>query len=330
MPKITIATVTSNRDALLKRYLESLVDADCFQEVENLILLNGEDKKSEEILVKFCQNYKNISFIKCLKNGRGETRNTLIHNIKGEYLYFLDDDVLVDKKTISILLNTIHSYPDVDIFGGPNLTKADASCFQVAQGYALSSFFGTLLMSKRYKKSGKEKFTNDHSLILCNLAFRSNIFKESNILFNPGMVCAEENLLLNRLIQRGYKAMHVPELVVYHERRRDYPAFFWQIFNYGKGRSQAIKHFPSLKNFIYFIPGIFLLYLISLIFIHGSHYLFLLVVYLFLCFIFSLAILVKSRQIGVFFLVPFLFSTIHIAYALGIFYELFNYRVGKK
>ena len=52
-------------------------------------------------------------------------------------------------------------------------------------------------------------------------------------------------------MRRGYHAMYIPELIVYHERRKTYVAFCKQIYTYGRGRCQIIKYVSNaIQTFI--------------------------------------------------------------------------------
>ncbi|MFH1076676.1 MAG: glycosyltransferase, partial [Pseudomonadota bacterium] len=230
-----------------------------------LVLLNGESPSTERILTRYHAQYENIEFLKSEKARKGAARNILLRHVRTELVYFLDDDVTVSGDTCSVMLESMEKYPQADIIGGPNLTPPASELFQVAQGAALGSFFGTLWMSRRYTRCGKPVVADERMLILCNLAFRRRVFEKSNICFNNSIICAEENLLLQELMCAGYKAMYVPGLIVYHERRKNYSEFCRQIFTYGRGRCQAVKCHFRMDNLLYCIPAMFLAYLGALL-----------------------------------------------------------------
>jgi len=322
MPKITILTVTHSREKVLKKYLDSLIRAERFKEIDIVILINGEDSKTERLLNQYRREYKSIRFLKSKNKSRGESRNLLIQHAKGEILYFLDDDVFVGKKAFSVLLDSFRRYRQIDIFGGPSLTPQDNNLFQKCQGYVLGSFFGTLWTSQRYRKSGVERITNEHALILCNLAIRKKVFDESGIFFNTRIVCAEENLLLQNLILLGYRAMFTPELIVYHERRRSYLGFCKQIFTYGNGRRQIMKYAFCIDNLFCLIPGIFAIYMILLLFCRCFVFKIPFYAYLSLCFLSSLSVMFKTKKLRAFWISFILFPTMHFVYTLGLFFGL--------
>ncbi|MFH2144435.1 MAG: glycosyltransferase, partial [Candidatus Omnitrophota bacterium] len=288
-----------------------------------IFLINGENLITESLLEQYSQKHNNIRFIKSDKQSRGAARNTLIKYACGEVVYFLDDDVLVAKDSFSVLRRNMEKHKDVDIMGGPNLTPPGSGCFQIAQGAVLGSFFGTLWMSKRYNSFGKSIFADERALILCNLAFRRRVFEKNKLFFNGSIVCAEENLLLQQLMDAGCKAMHIPELIVYHERRNTYDAFCRQIFIYGKGRAQAIFCRPQVTNMIYVIPSLFVVYLLLLCWppfaitkmpLYGYG----------IFTVFAAITLIFKAGFNVFLFGLILFPTIHIAYGMGFINEIFK------
>ncbi|MBL7196949.1 MAG: glycosyltransferase [Candidatus Omnitrophica bacterium] len=323
MEKISVITVTSNRKKSLHRYIKSVICADEFTNLELIFLINGQDPAAESLLKEYSQKYNNIRFVKAGRQNRGKARNTLVGYARGEIMYFLDDDVIVAKNTFSVMLESMKRYPDVDIIGGPNLTPPGSSLFQVAQGVVLGNFFGTLWMSKRYESSGKSVLANERSLILSNLAFRREVFEKSNIFFSESIVCAEENLLLQKLMDVGYKAMYVPELIVYHERRKEYSGFCRQIFTYGRGRAQAIFQRPVGGNIVYFTPALFVVYLTMLCW--RSFAITGIPLYVYSMFtIIAAGVIAFKNGPGMFWFGVVLFPTVHLAYGTGFVVEVFK------
>jgi len=328
MKDISILIVENNRANKLKRLLESIIKFAKPEAVEILVLINGEGAESESLLKELILLHGNIRHFKSLNLNRGEARNLLIKMSEGKILYFLDDDVLVNKDVFTLISEKFQENVDISIIGGPNLNMPDSSLFQECQGFALASFFGTLWVSQRYKKSGQDRRVDESGLILCNLAANKEIFSATNMCFPGNFISAEENLLLARFARLGYKAMYVPQLEVFHERRATYREFFRQILTYGKGRAQIFKTFPSYINPIHFLPMVFLFCLVAAPFIKSQAYLSALMLYPALDLIFSLRIACKKHDLRVFIILLFIFPTIHFAYALAFLTEIL--RINRK
>ncbi|MFH2144853.1 MAG: glycosyltransferase, partial [Candidatus Omnitrophota bacterium] len=78
MKKISVLTATSDRKNSLCRYIESVISADDFANIELIFLINGENLITESLLEQYSQKHNNIRFIKSDKQSRGAARNTLI------------------------------------------------------------------------------------------------------------------------------------------------------------------------------------------------------------------------------------------------------------
>ncbi len=326
MRKISVLITTYGRSAKLKKLLESIFRFVLLETAEVIVFVNGADKETEAVLAELAASHNNIRCVKSSRVNRAEARNTLIKMSEGKILYFLDDDVVVDKDVFALIDKKFQEYGDISIIGGPNLNMRGSSLFQECQGLALASCFGTLWVSQRYKRSGKDRRVDESGLILCNLAAKKEIFAETNIRFPGDFISAEENLLLARFARLGYKAMYIPELEVFHERRNTYRAFFRQIISYGRGRAQVFKTFPAHISPIYFILAGLLLCLSTTPFIRPRLYFNALLIYLLLDILFSLKISCQKKNLREFLPLLLIFPTIHFAYMFGLLTGILNKR----
>lgn len=326
MEKIAVVILTHRRIQALERCLNSLIAARDFECCEIIIVIDDYDNRTDAFVRKNYGQFSNIASYVLAKGSRSRNRNYAIEKTDADILYFLDDDLTVGKDNLAVIRKKFKEYGDIQILGGPNLTPEKSSFFQRCQGYVLSSMFATAWISQRYKKLSTDKLTDERGLILCNLAIKKSILSENNLHFEEQLVSNEETLLLQKLKQRGYKALYAPELIVYHERRKDLWQFFLQIVSYGRGRCQNIKYFPQSFSVVYIIPGVFLIYLLSLLIYRESIYLLPFYVYLLINSVFSFWIGIKERSfvlpLAMFFLHPF----VHLAYGLGCILELFRLR----
>lgn len=271
--------------------------------IESLKIANYLQEKIEVIVVEGRQPAKQ--------------RNAAIKLAKGEFIFFFDDDVTVHPNIFNQMLKSYNG--DVAVVGGPNLTPETDSLLQKCFGFAMMSYLGAATMSKRYKTVGKEaREATEKDLILCNLSGRRDVL--INNLFMENLYPNEENELLNRLISKGYKLIYNPDAVVYHSRRTTIKSFIKQNFNYGRGRAKQILVQPFSFEPLFLIPTLFVFYLFSLLIVTNSLYSIPLILYLLMCFVFSLKIAVKRKNVRILLLLPWIFPLIHIPYGLGFIY----------
>ena len=248
-------------------------------------------------------------------------RNLAARDARGEILYFLYDDSLINPENLALCTAGM-SDPAVAVVGGPSITPAEDSWLQQLFGYALSSTFGSGAVNNRYREHGETRETTDKELILCNLAVRRSLFLNFGG-FNECLYPNEENEFLERVTSAGYTLLHVPTMSVFRSQRRTLKAFIRQMFSYGRGRGQQTL-VTSSYSVTSFIPLFFVAYLVlTLICIKYVLLLVPLVIYLSAAFASSLLVLRRTGR-------PFsllllgIYPLMHIVNGVGLLWGLIN------
>lgn len=188
-------------------------------------------------------------------------RNLAATAAQGEILYFIDDDAAVPPDALKRIAAAFSS-PAVAVIGGPSITPGDDTPFQRAIAWALSSAFGGGAIRNRYRRYGTLRDTDDRELILCNLAFRKDVYLANGGL-DERLYPNEENELIDRLLASGARLLHDPDLFVTRSQRPTYQALIKQMLTYGRGRAEQSLLSRSL-SFKAVVPALFAIYLLSL------------------------------------------------------------------
>jgi glycosyltransferase involved in cell wall biosynthesis len=262
-------------------------------------------------------DYPACAFEVLVAEGRqpSRQRNRAAEAARGEILYFLDDDALMDGENLRRLAQHF-SDPAVVAVGGPSLTPADDSRCQRCFGLALASPIGGGGVRNRYRRAGQVRPTDDRELILCNLGFRADAFRASGG-FDERLYPNEENELLTRLARQGGMILHDPDLAVRRSQRQTFAAFVRQLFGYGRGRAEQTL-IGGRAGIITYLPMLFLLYLCLLPFLDNQVYYLPLLCYGVAVVLFSLAAVAEG---GLWSLLPCLlvvFPALHLAYGAGL------------
>jgi GT2 family glycosyltransferase len=248
-------------------------------------------------------------------------RNAAANEARGEIIYFIDDDSHVSPDCLT-LCTQIMEDQTIAVAGGPSLTPASDSLLQRLIGCALSSLLGAGAVRNRYRASGITRTTTDKELILCNLAIRRTVFIESGG-FDERLYPNEENELLDRIVSRGMKLVHAPDMPVQRSQRRTLRLFIRQMFAYGRGRAQQTL-IAGPGTIIGFAPLLFLLYLFLLPLLPFTRLILApLIAYLTLVFSFSAVAVITSGSLSRFLLIP-LFPLMHISNGWGLLFGLFG------
>ena len=320
-PHFTVVIPTHGRPSTLGRCLESLVASDLPGDSEVLVVVNGADDESAAQVRQAAAFDKRFGCIHVSRRTPAGARNAALSQARGEIVYFLDDDVTIAPDLFSRAFAAFSARPQMDVIGGPNLTAPGSGRFERCAGLVLASPFGSGGVRARYYPLGTVRETDDHSLILCNLAVRRNALADLDEPFREHLVCNEENVMLAELARRHRRMLYDPDLIVYHARRRDLVSFFWQIFKYGRGRWQNTELFPSSLSAMFLAPVVFLLYLIGLPMFVTPVGLIPLAAYLTMLLLFSA---IEARREGdprCFAILLVLFPACHIAYPAGLLYQ---------
>jgi len=111
MALVSIVIPTHNRREKLVRLVESLLDSD-YEAIEIIIVDDLSDYDVFETLRKFPK-------VKVIKNEKerllAASRNIGIKNSRGDFIFLVDDDNVVSRETITILVGTLLKHPSLGI-----------------------------------------------------------------------------------------------------------------------------------------------------------------------------------------------------------------------
>ena len=130
-----------NRPNEIDELLESLTHQDFQEKYEILIVEDGSQESSEEVVKKY-KKQLNISYFYKSNSGPGDSRNFGMRKAKGNYFIILDSDVILPSKYLSTI-NTYLEKHYLDCFGGADTAHESFSNVQKAINYAMTSFLTT-------------------------------------------------------------------------------------------------------------------------------------------------------------------------------------------
>jgi len=200
-----------------------------------------------------------------LSIGPGVKRNAGLKAIKGELVYFLDDDSVAPPDNLRRAVKYFMSDPEVKIVGGPNVCPPDAPPFERALGLVMGSWLAFGPSCARYRAVGKLRATSEKELISCNLVARRNAVLEVG--FDDTLWPNEENAMMDGVQQRGGKLLYDPEFMVHRRPRSNFRAYARMLLFYGGGRAHQFRLHPTVNSVVNFIPPLFCLYLLALPFL---------------------------------------------------------------
>ncbi len=269
-----------------------------------------------------------------------ENRNKGAEKSTGDFIVFLDDDAVLEDDYLKKVEEFFEKNKDIDIVGGPQLTPKDDRKFAKISGYALSSKFGAWKISNRYSAQRLNLDADETMLTSANLICKKAVLKK--VKFDKNLFPGEDPKFISDAKKQNFKVAYNPEIIIYHRRRAGSIGLIKQIFSYGKARPMKESFFETLKMPFFFIPSIFLIYLLSLLgvilfnpsitgnvvgmnFKSSGSWIFLpLFFYIFLVLIFSAYDSINNEDYRAVFILSFIYPIIHLSYGIGMIYGYFK------
>jgi hypothetical protein len=224
---LSVIIVSYNCKDILKRCLNSLLEE--LKEISHEIIIvdnNSRDGTVEEIKslypnVKIIANSQNVGFARA--------NNKAILESKGDYLLFLNPDVIVSPNAIKGLIQFIKDKPTAGLASGklvnpdgtlqyslrnfPSILNQIFECFFLHRlAPSLSSRFGEVI----YKRDFYEEIQEVDWVSGAVMLVPRNVLKEAGFFDERYFVYSEETDLCLNLRKAGWKIYYYPEAVFIH------------------------------------------------------------------------------------------------------------------
>ncbi len=216
---ISIIVCTYNRDQYLPKMLQSVVDQNCSKEDFELVLINNNSNDSTpEICTKFVEtnNDLNIKYVVETKQGLSIARNRGIHEAKGDYLIFIDDDAFLEENYILELKNYLTNSPKMIGFGGKISPFLECELPQWMSTY-LSTLMSIIDLGNDLKLFSRTKYPIGANMgVSRNVIDKIGIFNESLGRTGTSMLGGEEKDFFFRLKEAHIPIYYFPKMFVHH------------------------------------------------------------------------------------------------------------------
>ncbi len=244
-----------NRPDEIRELLESFskleLPTNGFQGFEVIIA----DGSPTLILAEVIQSFQSKVDVKHLhrpKLGISPARNLGAEHSKGDYLIFLDSDVILPKEYLTSLHFTL-SNEKIDEFGGPDAAHTSFTNVQKAISFAMTSYLTTGGIR------GGKKQIHQYNPRGFNMGIRKEVFQKMKGF--SSMTCGEDIELSIRVVNDHYKVKLIPDAYVFHKRRTNFKSFFRQVFRFGAARINIFYRHRSELKITHLFPSAFLIFL---------------------------------------------------------------------
>lgn len=227
-----------------------LLDSLCRQSLRDFEVLVVEDGSSLPCrdIVQTVVGKIDVRYLPKDNSGPGPARNYGAERARGEYLLFLDSDVVLPPGYLEAVDAELRHRP-CDIFGGPDRAHDAFTPMQKAINYAMTSFFTTGGI-----RGGRKQMEKFHPRSF-NMGVRADVFRRLGGF--SAMRFGEDIDLSMRAFEDGRRGRLYADAWVWHKRRTDLRKFFKQVHNSGIARiNLSFRHPGSLKP-VHTLPALF-------------------------------------------------------------------------
>lgn len=281
----SIIIPTYNRAEEIKECLHSLSQLKFdTNRVEVIVVDDGSVDHTEKVISEFSGNFPfSLYYFKQKNQGPSAARNLGIQKAKGDYVIFLDSDVVVPENYLSKIDEALQHDP-VEAFGGPDKAHKDFPPLLKAIDYAMTGFLTTGgLRGKKGKKLAKYYPRTFSMGVKRDFALKIGGFSPLRF--------GEDIEFSHRIYKNAGRIIYIDN-PVFHKRRTSLKSFFKQVFNSGVARINLFKIDSSLLEPLHALPAVATLFSLAIVLLH-----------LFLPSLHSITSLILWGIIGYFFLV---------------------------
>ena len=217
-PKVSVIIPVYNTEKYLRECLDSVVNQ-TLKDIEIICVDDGSTDGSLTILEKHREKDPRITVFTQPNSGQSAARNTGMRYARGEYIYFIDSDDLIELNTLEKAAR-VASDNDLDI-----ITFEQGTFYETEQlkqllpvRYKHMSEATGIISGVQYMKALRDQ--GIFAVSVCIALWRRDFLKEHGIIFKEGII-HEDNLFQFQAFMAAERVMRITETLYYRRVRAD-------------------------------------------------------------------------------------------------------------
>ena len=176
---VTIGIPVYRSEAYIHKALESAL-SQTYPYIEFLLIDDAGDDRSLYIIQELQQTHQRGTAVRIISHdknmGVSASRNQIIQEAKGEFLYFMDSDDIIAEHTISLLMQNVRKYDAEIVFG--SYEKIETSGERFVYQYPSLQLMGIDKLAEfAYRKYGGIQAS------ACNYLVKTSLLRENHLCF---------------------------------------------------------------------------------------------------------------------------------------------------
>lgn len=203
--KISVIIAAYNAEEFIEETLDSVLHQ-IMDEYEVIVIDDGSTDRTPEILKQYEKQYDNLHMIKQENKGPSAARNAGLTVAKGEYVYFLDADDVLE-------LDSLDSLYRCAVKRKADLVIAKYDIFDQVRVYPVHSI-DDLVMKRKIKKYDQQIWW---TFALWNKLFKREIIERYSLEFPP-VSYSEDGVFVMQYIYCSRKITGLDKIVIHYRR----------------------------------------------------------------------------------------------------------------
>lgn len=316
--KVSVICPVFNEEKFIEPCIMSILEQDYPQEYIEVFMIDGNSTdKTRDIISRYTREY---SFIKLLDNPQRAVPYALNMGLKvasGEVIMRLDGHCTYPTNYISELVKYLYLLNADNVGGVWNTQPAKNTVICQAIAQASSHPFG--VGGSMHKIGASKIMETDTVPFGC---YKREVFEKTG-LFDTDLVRNQDDEFNGRLLKMGGKIFLIPQVIINYIARDTISKMCKMYYQYGLYKPLVSKKLGAPATTRQFFPIVFLLWLVlggigsffSQLIMHI--YLAVLILYTFIGIVVGSMSAIRTHQLLLTLVMPYIFLNIHISYGFG-------------
>lgn len=217
MVKVSVILPIYNVAPYLDETFTALINQS-LREIEIIAVNDGSVDDSENIIKKFALQDSRITYFSQENQGQSAARNLALKHAKGEYVYFMDSDDVIDTNALQLCYDYAEkTKADFIFFDGDTIQEKGAN--GISWNYSRSYMFEEDTRYEGEALLNQMLDTSKHNCVVWLLFIRHDYLKRISLQFFPGII-HEDELYTTQLTLQSKNIFCLKQTLVWHRIRQ--------------------------------------------------------------------------------------------------------------
>jgi glycosyltransferase involved in cell wall biosynthesis len=247
---VTIGICSKNSENTIRDAIESVLAQDFAKEKMEIIFVDdGDDGTSSIIREYIAKNEVSCQLFDRIRSGLSKARNAVVYKAKGDYIIWVDADMVLPKEHVRKQVEFMESHPDVAIAAARFCGLPEKNFLVHLQNLEWVAFNHLATIEGKL---------NIPCIVCGGATYRTKAIKQIGG-FDERIIgaCEDEEIEL-RVVQAGWSTYKITDTCYFESRKKTWKAVWKQFFWYGYGshfllhnKQRTVKIAQVLDPFTY-------------------------------------------------------------------------------